>query len=339
MSVCGAGNDHRLGSNEAPPAMMSVFLGDTLTDVLTQLVNDMARMDIARMEQTNPLAHKQKFTPTPLEIGIKSMPPISRHSDDRNRTSPFAFTGNKFEFRAVGASQNPADSTTVINTIVAESLDFLATKLETAVVEGHDFRMSVQNLIVETVREHKDVIFNGDCYSQAWRDESARRGLSNLASTAECLPYIHSHDTIALFGQYKVFTPAELHSRFEIIGENYVSIIRIEAATIIEVAGTMILPTAFRYKESLLKSATTPIQKTVLEKLDVQIDSLITALEVLRDKTENFRCQGTQSRAYYCRDELLPVIDQVRQAVDTLEEMVDDDLWPLPTYTELLFSR
>ena len=324
MSVCGAGNDRRLGANEAPPAIISVFLGGALDEVFTKLAEG-------------------NFTPgnrlAPLEIGITSLPPISRDSGDRNRTSPFAFTGNKFEFRAVGASQNPAGSTTVINTIVAESLDYLATKLEAAVAAGYDFHTSVQTLIVETVREHKDVIFGGDCYSNAWRDESARRRLSNLASTAECLPHIHSKETVAMFGKYGVFTPAELHSRFEIIGENFVSTIRIEAATMIKVAGTMILPTAFSYKERLLKAATTMAQKDVLTQLDSQIDTLITSLDVLRDRTTNFPCNGTQSRADYCRDEMLPLITEVRNAVDALEELVDDDLWPLPTYTELLFSR
>ena len=324
MSVYGAGNDHRLGFLEAPPAIISVFLGGSLDEVFARLAEG-------------------RFTPgskaAPLEIGVTSLPPISRHSGDRNRTSPFAFTGNKFEFRAVGASQNPASSTTVINTIVAESLDYMATKLEVAVAHGNDFHTSVQNLIVETVREHKDIIYSGDCYSKAWRDESERRGLSNLASTAECLPHIDSQESIALFTQYKVFSANELHSRFEIIGENYNSIIRIEAATTLEVATTMILPAAFRYKDSLLSTATTLIQKTILTKLDAQIDALITALDVLREKLAHFPRQGTQLRAYYCRDELLPAIKEVRHTVDTLEELVDDDLWPLPTYTELLFSR
>ena len=324
MSVCGAGNDRRLGANEAPPAIISIFLGGALDEVYTQLADG-------------------NFTPgnraTPLEIGITSLPPISRHSGDRNRTSPFAFTGNKFEFRAVGASQNPAGSTTVINTIVAESLDYMATKLENAVTQGHDFQMAVQNLIVETVKEHKDIIFSGDCYSQAWRDEAARRGLPNLAGTADCLPHIDSEEALALFNKYKVYTPTELHSRFEIIGENYISIVRIEAASTYEVAGTMILPTAFRYKESLLKTATTKMQKTILEKLDSEIDALIVSLETLREKQNGFPAGKTQAKADYCRDEILPAMLRVREAVDALEELVDDDLWPLPTYTELLFSR
>ena len=324
MSASSAGNDHRLGANEAPPATVCIFFGGTLDEIFARLAEG-------------------HFTPgnkaAPLEIGVKSLPPISRHSGDRNRTSPLAFTGNKFEFRAVGASQNPAGSTTVINTIVAESLDYMATKLEAAVAGGQDFHIAVQNLIIETVREHKDIIFSGDCYSKAWRNESERRGLPNLPSTAECLPHIDSNESIALFTQYKVFSVNELHSRFEIIGENYNSIIRIEAATTLEVAVTMILPTAFRYKESLLKTATSSVQKTVLAKLDVQIDALIIALDTLREKLAQFPCHGTQVRAYYCRDEMLPVINAVRNTVDTLEELVDDDLWPLPTYTELLFSR
>jgi glutamine synthetase len=322
-SVCGAGNDHRLGFHEAPPAIISMFFGGALDEVFAQLAEG-------------------NFTPgnraAPLEIGVTSLPAIDRHSSDRNRTSPFAFTGNKFEFRAVGSSQNPATSTTIINTIVAESLDFMATKLET-VTHKKDFHTSVQNLIVETVREHKDIIFSGDCYSRAWRSEAKRRGLSNLPSTAECLPHIDSAEAVTLFGKYKVFSANELHSRFEIIGENYNSIIRIEAATTLEVATTMILPTAFRYKESLLKTTTTPVQKTILTKLDGQIDVLIIALDALREKLTKFPTNGTQNRAYYCRDEMLPAIGEVRNAVDTLEELVDDNLWPLPTYTELLFSR
>ena len=323
MSVCGAGNDHRLGGNEAPPATVSVFLGGSLDEVYTQLADG-------------------NFTPgsqaSPLEIGITSLPPISRHSGDRNRTSPFAFTGNKFEFRAVGSSQNPAGSTTVINTIVAESLDYMATKLENAIAQGQDFQTAVQSLILETVKEHKDIIYSGDCYSQAWRDEAKRRGLSCLTSTADCLPHVDSEESISLFNKYKVYTPTELHSRFEIIGENYIGIVRIEAATMSELAGTMILPMAFRYKENLLKAATTQAQKSVLERLDEQIDTLITTLDILREKRANYP-EGTQAKADYCRDEVLPAMADVRQAVDALEELVDDDLWPLPTYTEMLFSR
>ncbi|MDR1958642.1 MAG: glutamine synthetase III [Planctomycetaceae bacterium] len=323
MSVCGAGNDHRLGANEAPPAIISVFLGGALDEVYAQLA-------------AGSLTPGSKAAP--LEIGVTLLPPISRHSGDRNRTSPFAFTGNKFEFRAVGSSQNPAGSTTVINTIVAESLDYMATKLEAAVAKGEDFKAAVRNLVIETVKEHKDIIFSGDCYSQAWKEEAAKRGLPNLVSTVDCLPHINSKESIALFSKYKVYSDVELNSRFEIIGDNYITIINIESSTAVEVASTLILPAAFRYKESLQKTATTSPQKGLLDKLDGQIDALIISLETLRAKKAGFPDGETQERANYCRDKILPAMLELRKAVDALEETVDDDLWPLPTYTEMLFA-
>ncbi|MDR1385899.1 MAG: glutamine synthetase III [Planctomycetaceae bacterium] len=323
MSVCGAGNDHRLGANEAPPAIISIFLGGALDEVY----NGLAEGSITPGTKKDP-----------IEIGVELLPPISRHSGDRNRTSPFAFTGNKFEFRAVGSSQSPAGSTTVINTIVAESLDYIATKLEAAVAQGQDLKSAVQNLIVEEVKQHKDVIYTGDCYTQAWKEEAAKRGLPNLVSTADCLPHINSKEAVELFTKYKIYTETELNSRFEIIGENYLHVVSIETATALEVAGTLILPAVFKYKSKLQSVTTTTAQKALLNKLDGQLDALITALDSLREKKEAFPDSCTQTKANYVRDCILPALAELRKAVDTLEESVDDNVWPLPTYTELLFA-
>ena len=323
LSVSGAGNDHRLGAHEAPPAIMSIFLGGALGDVFEQLA-------VGGEAGNNALR--------PLEIGVTTLPPLKRHSEDRNRTSPFAFTGNKFEFRAVGASQNPARSTTILNTIVAESCDYMAGKLEAAVDAGKDFNAAVRDLIIETIREHRDVIFNGNCYSPEWYKEAARRGLPNLPTTADCLPLIKEKETIELFDTYRVFSRSEMQSRYEVYAENYVKVASIEAAAAIEVSGTMIFPTVMRYKARLAEAVTTPIQKEVLAELDEKIDAVIIAYRHLKQTIAEIPEAPLQKAADYCRDHLFPAMLTLRRMADTLEEIVDDDLWPLPTYTELLFA-
>ncbi len=324
LSVSGAGNDRRLGGNEAPPAIMSIFIGGALGAIFEQMAEGKT---------------SRKNASHPLEIGVTMLPPLARHSEDRNRTSPFAFTGNKFEFRAVGASHNPARSTTVLNTIVAESLDEMTTRLETALKNGKKFPAAVRDLIVETVRRHKSVIFNGNCYSHEWRDEAKRRGLPVLQSTADCLPLFNSQEEIELFAKYEVFSEVESRSRHEIYADNYVKVVSIEAAAAIEVAGTMILQAALKYKHNLADVATTPLQQELLDDLNGRIDGLIESLRTLKKAYREIPVEPSQDAAEYCRDSVIPALDGLREIVDQLEEFVDDDLWPLPTYTELLFSR
>jgi glutamine synthetase len=317
ISVSGAGNDHRLGADEAPPAIMSMFLGGTLGEIFHKLATGTAS---AMRKQT------------PLEIGVSILPPLKRHSEDRNRTSPFAFTGNKFEFRAVGASHNVARSTTVLNAIVTESLDYMAGLLEKTQKSKKDFHVAVQEIVAETIREHQAVLFSGNCYSEEWKKEAKKRGLSNLMTTAECLPLINSKKAVELFSKYHIFSEAESNSRREIYEENYIKTICIEADTAIEIASTMILPAVFRYKSVLMVSATTKLQKAVLRELDFCIDRLITILNGLKEAKVVLDESNYATQA-------LPAMQTLRVTVDDLETMVDDDLWPMPTYTEMLFSR
>ena len=233
VSVCGAHNDHRLGANEAPPAIISIFLGDQLQDVMDQL------------EKGTPKSTKQGGF---MEIGVSVLPKLPRDPGDRNRTSPFAFTGNKFEFRAVGSSQSIAGPNTVLNTIVAESLDFIATNLEKAVKGGTDLNKAIQNLLPGILKESKKVIFNGDNYAEEWHKEAERRGLPNLRNTVDVLPVVIRKDSIDLFGKYKVYSERELQSRYAILAEHYVKTVNIEGQLMTMMAKTMILPAALRYQ-------------------------------------------------------------------------------------------
>ena len=233
VSVCGAANDHRLGANEAPPAIISVFLGDQLQDIIDQL------------EKGGAKSTKQGGF---MEIGVSVLPKLPKDAGDRNRTSPFAFTGNKFEFRAVGGSQSIAGPNTVLNTIVAESLDFIATNLEKAKAAGKDLNKAMQELLPGIIKESKKVLFNGDNYTAEWHKEAEKRGLPNLRNTVECLPVITRKDSVELFTKYKVYTERELQSRLAILAENYVKTVNIEAKLTAFMARTMILPAALRYQ-------------------------------------------------------------------------------------------
>src|SRR5438309_282492 len=233
VAVCGANNDHRLGANEAPPAILSIFLGDQLQDVIDQLEKGAAK------------STKQGGM---MEIGVSVLPKLPRDAGDRNRTSPFAFTGNKFEFRAVGGSQSVAGPNTVLNTIVAESLDFIATNLEKATKSGTDLNKAIQDLLPGILKESKKVIFNGDNYAEEWHKEAERRGLPNLRNTVEVLPVVIRKDSIELFTKYKVYSERELQSRYAILAENYVKTVNIEGQLMTMMAKTMILPAALRYQ-------------------------------------------------------------------------------------------
>ena len=325
FSVSSAGNDLRLGGNEAPPAIISIFFGGVLDDIFKEIAS-------GKFTSGVPL--------DPLDFGLPELPPLARDSGDRNRTSPFAFTGNKFEFRALGSSENPATSTTFLNTIVAESLSYIADRLEKAVADGENFKTAVQNLIVEIVKKHKKILFDGDCYSEDWKKEAVRRKLPNLATTADCLPVLISPASIDLFTRMRVYTETELRSRFEISTENYTTIVGIETLSALEISGTMILQAALKYKKDLQQAATTLIQKSLLEELDDCIDDLViqhrNVREVYMHRPQNNR---TIEAAEYSCHTIRPALEKLRDAVDHLEEIVDDAYWPLPTYTELLFSR
>jgi glutamine synthetase len=333
VSVAYAANDHRLGANEAPPAIISVFLGEQLQDVINQL------------EQGAAKSTKQGGF---MEIGVSVLPKLPRDAGDRNRTSPFAFTGNKFEFRAVGSSQSIAGPNTVLNTIVAESLDFIATNLEKAKASGKDLNRAVQDLLPGIIKESKSVIFNGDNYTPEWHAEAEKRGLPNLKTTVDSLPTILEPASIELFTRYKVYSERELQSRLMILCEHYIKTVAIEAKCMSMMARTMILPVALRYQAEVaeavkaLQSAGAKVpgrQTELLNKLTGQIDDLQVATEKV-DRGLSHHAEGdAMAHAKYARDHLVSSMAELRKAGDALETLVADDLWPLPTYREMLFMK
>jgi glutamine synthetase len=332
VSVCGANNDHRLGANEAPPAIISIFLGDQLQDVMEQL-------EKGALKST-----KQGGT---MEVGVTVLPHLPRHAGDRNRTSPFAFTGNKFEFRAVGASQSVAGPNTVLNTIVAESLDFVASHLEKAVESGKDLNKSIQDLLAGILKESKRVVFNGDNYTEEWHQEAARRGLPNLRNTVDALPVIVRKDTLELFNKYRVYNERELQSRYAILCENYVKVVTIEGQLMSLMARTMILPAALRYQAQVATAVTTTkaagvpaeAQADLLRGLVGVVSDFQTATAKLDQALAHHADGDALAHAKHARDAVLPAMATLRTLGDKLETLVADDLWPLPTYREMLFIK
>ncbi len=332
VSVASAANDHRLGANEAPPAIISIFLGDQLQDVIDQL------------EKGKPQTTKQGGF---MEIGVSVLPKLPRDAGDRNRTSPFAFTGNKFEFRAVGASQSVAGPNTVLNTIVAESLDFIATNLEKAVQSGKDFNRAVQDLLPGILKDSKKVIFNGDNYSEEWHKEAERRGLPNMRNTVDAIPVILRKETIELFTKYRVYSERELQSRYNIFSENYTKTVTIEGQLMSMMGRTMILPAAIRYQGEVAAAVNATkaagvdnhAQAELLKSLTATITDFQTAVTSL-DKALGHHAEGDAfAHAKNARESILPAMNQVRTLGDKLETIVADDLWPLPTYREMLFIK
>jgi glutamine synthetase len=327
VSVASASNDHRLGANEAPPAIISIFLGDQLADVFEQIAKGSAT------------SSKGKGV---MHIGVDTLPPLPTDPGDRNRTSPFAFTGNRFEFRAPGSGQTVAVPMIVLNTIMAESFDHIATTLEHAVADGADFDAAVQTLLSEIITEHGAVVFNGDGYSDNWQIEAAARGLPNLKNTPAALPELIKPETTALFEKYEVFNERELHSRYEVRLEQYALSIAVEAKLTAEIGSTVILPAALRYQTELahnvaaLKSAGVAADTTLLLSVTAPITALVDALAGLTEALAVSE-DGGLVEALHARDTLLPAMSAVRQAADALEGIVADDLWPLPTYQEMLF--
>jgi glutamine synthetase len=327
-SVASASNDHRLGANEAPPAIISIFLGDQLADIFDQ---------IAKGSLTS---SKGKGT---MHIGVDTLPVLPTDPGDRNRTSPFAFTGNRFEFRAPGSLQTVAAPMVTINTIMADSLDYCANELEAAVAAGTDFDEAVQTLLTAIITQHGAVVFNGDGYSAAWPIEAEKRGLKNLKTTLDALPELITEPALALFEKYGVFNHREMHSRYEIGLEQYVLTIEVEARLSLEIGSTVILPAAVRYQTELatnvaaLRAAGVTADTASLESVSGPLADLRSALATLKDALAADGGQDALAEGEHARDALLPAMSAVRLAADALEEIVADDLWPLPTYQEMLF--
>ena len=319
-SIAGIGQDPRLGANEAPPAIISIFLGAELDKVFEAIESG----------QGDP------HTPGSfLELGASVLPPLPMHGGDRNRTSPFAFTGNKFEFRALGSSQSLAFPNTVLNTIVAEAIDELAGKLATKVDGGTELVEAVAEVVKGSYSANKQIIFGGDNYDEAWHAEAEKRGLKNLRTTPDALPEILSEPTVEAFGRYEVLSERELESRYEVWLEQYITNANIEAETAAAIAKTMILPAALRYL-ALIDDAGTGELATEVRAL---VDGLVAEIKKLGDA--NVYPDGIEGLelAKYARDHQVEAMGTVREAADKLESVVADDLWPLPKYSEILFVR
>ena len=325
--VASASNDHRLGANEAPPAIISVFLGDQLFDVFEQLKKGKAK------------SSKKAGT---MNIGVDSLPILPKDAGDRNRTSPFAFTGNKFEFRAVASNQSIGAPLAALNTIMAESLDYVATKLEKA--KGKKFEDAVADLLTEIATEHGAVIFNGNGYSEEWHQEAVKRGLLNLKTTVDAVPVMISKNTVAAFEKFGVLTKRELEARHDIALEQYIKSVNVESNLVTEMVNTKYLPTAIRYQTELaqnvaaLKAAGSKASTTLLEKISGLIDELsagVAKLDAIRAK----HSEGLLNEAKHFCHEVLPQLLVIRKTVDQLETVCPDDSWPVPTYEEILFIK
>ena len=330
ISVASAGNDHRLGANEAPPAIVSMFVGDDLAEVLHAIETDAA------------LDHKDAVE---MRIGVHTLPHILRDNTDRNRTSPFAFTGNKFEFRMVGSNQSIADCNTMLNTIVAEELNIFADRLEKA----EDFDVALHDLVKETIVAHKRIIFNGNNYADEWVEEARERGLLNLKTTVDALPYLVKEKNIDLFTRNKIYTEAELESRYEILLEKYCKTLNIEALTMLDIVKKDILPATLSYTETLTDSALKKkqlgksINCEVEEEMVNKLSTLTSCLYSRTNRLENELIAAknyaeNKAQANYYRDIIFVSMQEVRAIADELEALISKKYWPLPSYGELLFS-
>jgi len=323
--VASASNDHRLGANEAPPAIISIFLGEQLTDVFEQLKKGAAK------------SSKKSGT---MHLGVDTLPVLPKDAGDRNRTSPFAFTGNKFEFRAVASNQSIAAPLAALNTIMAESLDYIATKLEKA--PKGKFNEAVTAVLTEIAKEHGAILFNGNGYSEEWHKEAAKRGLPNLKTTVDALPVLTSKETIAAYEKYGVLTKRELEARRDIACEQYIKAINVEANLVLEISKTKIYPSAMRYQTELannvaaMKAAGGEPQTCMLDCVTEHITGLGAACKAL-EEARGKHVHGLAAEAKHYCEEILPAMLEVRKHADALESCIADDHWPLPTYEEMLF--
>ena len=328
-SAADPGNDHRLGADEAPPAIISVFLGEQLEDVIEQLVS------------TGEATHSLKGGT--LRTGVTTLPDLYKDATDRNRTSPFAFTGNKFEFRMVGSRDSVANSNIVLNTIVAEVFADASDVLE----QAEDFDKAVHDLIKEYAIENQQIIFNGNGYSEEWVKEAERRGLPNIKSMVEAIPAIVSEKTVALFERFHVFTRAELESRAEIQYEAYAKAINIEARTMIDMASKQFLPAFIGYTKTLADTviavrdagADAEVQSEILKEVSVHLKETRDALRILEEVTEHASLmQEGPEQAHYYYEKVMPAMEALRAPVDKMEMIVDKEVWPMPSYGDLMFE-
>ena len=331
VSVATAGNDHRLGANEAPPAVVSIFLGDELAEILEALEKDV------------PYGAKEKEL---MRVGVHTLPKFPKDTTDRNRTSPFAFTGNKFEFRMLGSSASVSGPNTMLNTAVAESLKEFADELENA----NNFETALHELIKRVISKHKRIIFNGNGYDDQWLREAEKRGLTHLKTTPDALPAFISEKNIRLFSEHKVYTEREMRSRYEILLGNYCKTIDIECKTMLDMAKKDILPAVSEYSQVLAntilskKSACASLDCTYEEEMLTKVSALLngaysTVKALEKALTEKKTICDVTARSVFCKDCILALMNELRRAVDELEVSVSADYWPIPTYGELLFGN
>ena len=324
-TVAYAGNDHRLGADEAPPAIISIFLGDELNAIIRSIVDG---TNYVNPEKNN------------LRIGVDVLPAIRKDTTDRNRTSPLAFTGNKFEFRMLGSSQSISDPNTVLNTIMAEELGKFADILEKA----EHFDDALHQLVAATFRDHQRIIFSGNGYSDEWKEEAARRGLSNFPTTAECLPSYLEEKNVQLVTKHKIFTEAEFHARYAIYTEAYNKIVRIEARTTVDMAMRQILPAVLHYTRHLSEGLVSKkalglsshADTALLQRITALADSLYDNCEQLKALLEKIPGNQVEAATYFHKV-IIPAMDAVRTDADALEELTDKSYWPFPAYSDLLY--
>jgi glutamine synthetase len=329
-TVASASNDHRLGANEAPPAIISVFLGEQLEDIFEQIRTGGAK------------SSKSKGT---LEVGVDTMPKLAKDPGDRNRTSPFAFTGNRFEFRAPGSSQSITGPMVALNTIVAESLDFIASAMETSIKAGKSLNVAVTEVLAGIIKDHGAVVFGGDGYSKEWHMEAEKRGLPNLKTTVQALPAFQRPEVIALFEKYKVLTARELFSRYEIYFEQYCKSVNVESKLVLGMARTLILPAVLGYERELaetcaaIKGVGVATSTDLLQKIATLSGSLEKRIEVLDKAMQHHSADGIVKEAAHFADVVIPAMKEIREVADTLEGLVARDRWPIPIYEEILFLK
>ncbi len=329
--VATASNDHRLGANEAPPAIISVYLGTQLEDVFEQIAKG----------EVKDSAHGGM-----MNLGIDTLPVFPKDPGDRNRTSPFAFTGNRFEFRAVGSNQSVAGPLVAMNTILADSLTWVADRLESELAKGMELGTAAQAVLKEVMEKHSAAIFSGNCYSEEWHKMAVEeRGLANLPTTADALPVVKEDYIEELFTRVGVLTPVELESRFDVYAEQYIHSIDIEAKLVVSVAKTIIYPAAVRYLSDLsgaianLTAIGISLEKEIAEKVAMLVQSMMDMVSKLSAALGQHDFSTTEEHMQYCAKTIRPLMDKVREYADALEAEVADDLWPLPTYQEMLFVK
>jgi glutamine synthetase len=333
FSIASAGNDHRLGANEAPPAIISIFLGDQLTDIFSQI----EKAGSAKTTKSGGI----------MDIGVSVLPKLPRDAGDRNRTSPFAFTGNKFEFRAVSSNQSIAWPNVALNVAVTESLDYIATELEKSVKEGKKLQAAIKGLLTRLVKENKRIIFNGNGYSEEWQKEAAKRGLLNHRTSVDAFSEILDKEAVAAFEKYGVLKERELRARYDVALEQYNKSINIEGQLMVLMGNRYILPAAYRYQGILadtvtaLKAAGSSAKepKKALDKLSRIVDETKLGVDHLQELLEHEGNGDAMKHAKYFRDKVLPAMGKLREAADALEGIVPQDIWPLPTYREMLFVK